>query len=362
MKPQYKAVVTAILLFSAVAALGDDGKPPKISDENRALIIRIFNAEQVFARSFFPMGKVGLKIDETGKILPDAIELRQMVAQYGPAAKPGDRVKITNVLFKGKMIIFEINGGPVKKKKWYERLSVSGMGGEVAPMDKSGDPTSLDINSRGSYVALVFKDYIPTITAQDVKKLLRPVLDFNATNAAQAYAESLPPIVQQAIKNHRALVGMDRDMVVYAMGRAPRKIRDRDGTTDYEEWIYGEPPKEVTFVRFVGDRVVRIETMKVDGQKEVRTAKEVDLDKGMDAETLAKKQEASEPEEKKDAPTLLRPGERPVVGTPGAPNKSTVPGGTGPSVPPNQLPPPSAPGSNPTTNPDPGSGGMNTPQ
>jgi len=156
--------------------------------------------------------------------------------------------------------------------------------------------------------------------------MLKPVFDFNAMNAAQAYAEALPPIVQQAIKNHRALVGMDKDMVVYAMGRAPKKVRDKDGDTEYEEWIYGEPPKEVNFVRFVGDRVIRIETMKVDGEKEVRTAKEIDLDAGHDARTVAKKQTDDSPsDEKKSGPSLMRPGETTVTATPGAPNHTPMP-------------------------------------
>jgi len=150
MNPHRKAVLAAALLLSAtVAFAGDKDKRPKLTDENRAMIIRNFNAELVFVRSYFPMGKVGIKIDETGKVSPDPMLLRQLVADSGPAAKPGDRVKITNVIFKGNAILFEINGGPVKKKKWYERVSVSGMGGEVAPMDKSGDPSSLDVNSRG---------------------------------------------------------------------------------------------------------------------------------------------------------------------------------------------------------------------
>jgi hypothetical protein len=360
MNPHRKAVLAAALLLSAtVAFAGDKDKQPKLSDENRAMIIRNFNAEQVFVRSYFPMGKIGIKIDETGKISPDAMQLRQLVADSGPAAKPGDRVKITNVIFKGNAILFEINGGPVKKKKWYERVSVSGMGGEVAPMDRSGDPNNLEVNSRGSYVALAFKDYVPTLTTDQIKTMLKPVFDFNAMNAAQAYAEALPPVVQQAIKNHRALVGMDKDMVVYAMGRAPKRIRDKDGETEYEEWIYGEPPKEVNFVRFVADRVIRIETMKVDGEKEVRTAKEIDLDAGHDARTLAKKQtDDSSSDEKKSGPSLMRPGETTVTATPGAPNRTPMPGGQQGPNPTTPGQPPNLPGNDPTGAPPNIPGGM----
>jgi len=359
MNPHKAVLAAALFLLASAAFAGDKEKPNKINDQNRAMIIRNFSAEQVFVRSYFPLGKIGIKIDDTGKVTPNEMTLRQLVADSGPAAKPGDRVKITNVIFKTNAILFEINGGPVKKKKWYERVSVGGMGGDVAPLDRSGDPSSLEVNSRGSYVALAFKDYVPELTAEQIKTMLKPVFDFNATNAAQAYAEALPPVVQQAIRNHRALVGMDKDMVVYAMGRAPKKIRDRDGATDYEEWIYGEPPKEVNFVRFVGDRVVRIETMKVNGEKEVRTAKEVDLDAGRDPNTVAKKQTTDDQsDEKKSGPSLMRPGEKTVTATPGAPNRTPMPGGQPTGTPPTVGQPPNMPGSSPTGAPPNIPGGM----
>jgi hypothetical protein len=58
----------------------------------------------------------------------------------------------------------------------------------------------------------------------------------------------------------------------------------------------------VDFVRFVGDEVVRVENMKVDGQKTVRTQKEVDLE----APEAAK---AAQPSQDAAPPTLRRPGE-----------------------------------------------------
>jgi hypothetical protein len=362
MNPHRKAVLAAALVLLALPCLaGDKGKSQKLTDQDRQMIIRNFQAELVFCHAYFPLGKVGLKITPEGKVTPSAQEVHAMVTQYGPAAKPGDRVKITNVYFKGSAIIFEINGGPVKKKKWYERVSLGAGGGEVAPMDRSGDPTNLEINNRGSYIALVFKDNIPPVTSDQIKTMLKPVLDFTSMSAAQAYAVSLPPIVQNAIKNHQALVGMDKDMVMASMGRAPKKIRDNDGTNDYEEWIYGEPPKEVNFVRFVGDRVTRIETMKVDGEKLVRTQKEIDLDSITNANTVAKKQDTQEEEPKADAPSLMRPGEKTVGATPGArqdPKQTPVPGGqTGPQSP-QPGRPDNMPGSDPTGAPPNIPGGM----
>jgi hypothetical protein len=362
MIPHRKTVlmgVLALLLLPLLSAQNKDkekaAKPPKLTPETRTLIIRNFQAELPFARRYFPMGKVGLQIDATGKITPSEGEVRQMVADYGPAAKPGDRVRITNVFFKGSNIVFEINGGPVKRKKWYQRLEVGSVGGVTTP--GGGDPTVVDTNARGSYVVLAFKDYIPELTGNQIRAMLKPVLDFNSMSAAEAYAKAMPPIVQKAIKDHKALVGMDRDMVLASMGRPPKKYRDHDGQTDYEEWIYGEPPEEVNFVRFVGDRVVRIETMKVDGQKVVRTAKEVDLDQG--AQTLAQKNDSEDQSDQK-APSLLRPGEQPVNSQPGArndPNKTPPPGGPPPNTPPGMPDPSQMPAPNPGGMP-PGPGGM----
>jgi hypothetical protein len=138
-----------------------------------------------------------------------------------------------------------------------------------------------------------------------ISTLLYPVLDFNARDKEQAYLDTVPPKVKEAIQAHHVLVGMNQEMVLHAKGKPPRKVRERDGETEYEEWIYGEPPADVDFVRIVGDEVIRVETMKVDGIKIVRTEKEVVLPQ-LDKDKEAKK----EPEEHPGtAPSLRRPGE-----------------------------------------------------
>jgi hypothetical protein len=118
-------------------------------------------------------------------------------------------------------------------------------------------------------------------------------------------------------------------MVIFAKGRPPKKIRERPEEVEYEDWIYGTPPQDVDFVRFVGDEVVRVETMKVDGQKIVRTEKEVDLAKP----ALAAKQQ----ERPANAPTLRRPGEEMPDATPQ--NPSHVPP-IAPAPPPDKSPGP----------------------
>src|SRR3954452_949234 len=165
------------------------------------------------------------------------------MAGYGLSLKPGDRARITDIKFKDKSIIFEINGGPAKKKKWYEHIQVSGMGGTVQP----GQPTD-DTNIRGSFVELAFDKFVPDLKPDELKRLLDPVMNFHAKSATEAYLDTIPAPAKKAITDHRALVGMNREMVTYAKGRPPQKHREKDGDTEYEEWIYGTPPQQVEFI------------------------------------------------------------------------------------------------------------------
>ena len=300
--------ITALLLFiplvAASAFAGDEpsaasSQAPRISKQTRMELVHLFNAELVYIRTAFPMGRDGLKL-KNGAVSPSGPELQQKLALWGPAAKPGDAARISNVVFKDNFIHVEINGGPVKKQKWYDHISVGGVDGSSAPVA----PSDSNANARGSFVDVLFDNYVPEMTGADLKAMLRPVLDFDAKSREEAYLETVPPKVKQAIENHHVLVGMNREMVTYAKGRPPKKVRERDGETEYEEWIYGEPPQDVEFVRFIGDEVTRLETMRVDGQKVVKTEKEVDLEP---TPKVAKRDDVRPP----TAPTLHRAGENP---------------------------------------------------
>ena len=85
------------------------------------------------------------------------------------------------------------------------------------------------------------------MSAAQLRDLLLPVLDFNARNKEEAYLDTVPPKVKEAIKAHHILVGMNTDMVVHAVGKAPKKVRERDGDTEYEEWIYGRASARCRF-------------------------------------------------------------------------------------------------------------------
>jgi hypothetical protein len=299
--------VLLICLFLSVAASAEDPKAPepkvpppdaqKLSHQTRLDIIHAFNAELVYLRTSFPMGKTGLRL-QNGQLSPSGTALEQLMQMWGPAAKAGDQARITDVVIKDKFIHMEINGGPVHRQKWYQHISVGGSGGEtpIAPSDAGANP-------RGSFVDLYFDKYVPEMTAPQLKELLWPVFNFQAKTAEEAYLETIPPKAKEAILKHEVLVGMNRDMVIHSVGRPPRKIREKKDDNEYEEWIYGEPPQDVNFVRMMGDEVVRVETMKVSGEKIVRNEKEVDL---QTAVASAEEAPAAKPA---NAPTLRRPGE-----------------------------------------------------
>ena len=296
---------------------------PPMSRETRLEIIRDFETQLVYSRTLFPMGSKGLVLRD-GVITPNGQNLQQLLALWGPSIKPGDPAHISYVKIHDNHIHFDLNGGAVHRKKWYEHIQVSGANGASVPLsqDQSTD------NPHGSYLDVYFDKYVPEMTATQLRAFLFPVLDFNAKSKEEAYLDTVPPKVKEAIKAHYVLVGMNTEMVVHARGKPPKKVREKDGDTDFEEWIYGEPPQDVDFVRIIGDEVVRVETMKVGGQKIVRTDKEIILPKPEEKE--AKREEQERPA---GAPSLRRPGEDSEDVPKPADGVNPVPPVTPPSIP-----------------------------
>ena len=294
------------------------GHPP-VTKQTRLELIRTMQAEFGFAKRLIPKGEKGLQLTSAGQISPDEQAVAMQVATYGPAAKPGDKLQITDVIIKNSEIVFDINGGSKKKGHWYDHVQVGGGGGMVPVHQEKG------ANNPGCTLALVFPKYVPEMTATDLKKLLSPLIDFTVKSPTQAYIDTLPPKLKQSIENHQALVGMNKEMVIDALGRPPKRIRESDGEVDYEEWIYGAPPADVQFVRFVNEEVIRVEHIQVGGEKVVKTAREVKVNAVTGAATVvdpnapqtasaqapSESSQAQTAEAKKPpkAPTLRRPGE-----------------------------------------------------
>ena len=126
------------------------------------------------------------------------------------------------------------------------------MGGTTQPISQA--PPVL---TYGSYITLAVKGKGSEVTADEVKKLLGSVLDFERHSPTVLYSPTVPPQFKDAIKKHEVLVGMDRDTVLSSKGPPDRKVREMREGVEEEDWIYGFPPHSL-FVTFDGDAVVAV--------------------------------------------------------------------------------------------------------
>ena len=141
----------------------------------------------------------------------------------------GDLVQITKVTLDDDKIVLEINGGMKGKRKWYENVEV-GMGSRTTPIGQSNTNAP-----GGTYLSVEFGKPVPPLQAADLKKMLAPILDFEKHSATEQTMESLPPEVQQAVKEKRAIEGMDRDQVILALGKPRTKMRETKEGLELED-------------------------------------------------------------------------------------------------------------------------------
>jgi hypothetical protein len=133
-----------------------------------------------------------------------------------------------------------------------------------------------DQEPQGSRLTLDFKGHMPELTGSQIKSLLNPLISFDVKTPVQAFTDTLPPKLKEAILNHHVIVGMSTDMVIFALGQPQRKVREMEGQMPFEEWIYGAPPKDVEFVRINGNRVIRLEVAKMGEKPEIFEKDEVE--------------------------------------------------------------------------------------
>jgi len=220
-------------------------------------IVRYVSGEFAKARKPIPSGKKGFKI-EVGKKIDDN-DLRNALRGRSPAANVGDTVQITSIEFRSKEILIQINGGAKGHFNLRDHVQI-GMGGPTgssAPMSSNG---SVQQQAVGGTLILDYGRDVPDMSADDVMTDLQAFLDFSKEHSgAVNWIDTLPPQFKQAITDREALVGMNHEMVLAALGRPEHKVRERDPDgTETEDWIYGTPPARTTFVTFTGDKVIRI--------------------------------------------------------------------------------------------------------
>ena len=238
--------VTCLLASSFLAA--DD----KLNFEERIEITRGLLAEYATAKVILPRSTKALPFEAaTGKY--DKAAWSDAGKTNGPAARVGDLVQVTKVDLDDKQITLQINGGMKGKRKWYEHVEV-GMGGNTSPVGRGQNTNA----PGGTAIALQFDKRLTAMKASEIKKLLAPILDFEKRSATEAFVESLPPEVKQAIQEKKAIEGMDREQVLLALGVPRRKTRETKDGYEEEDWIYGEPPGKLTFVTFRGAKVFKV--------------------------------------------------------------------------------------------------------
>jgi hypothetical protein len=216
-------------------------------------IVRFVDGEYAHAVRSLPNGKEGF-IMHVQKPFDDSM-LHRVVQSHGAAVNPGDTVQITDMKFKKNEIIVLINGGGNKHGSWRDRLQIgiSGLPTSSTTPDNNGP----DTGPNGTTLILEFDGPIPEMTPDELKAKLAPVLNFSAQrSAAVIWAETLPPAMEKAIEEKRAIVGMTREMVEAAVGKPEKKTREKNANGDeIEDWIYGTPPAVTLFVTFIGEKV-----------------------------------------------------------------------------------------------------------
>jgi len=225
----------------------------KLTEDGKVDILRGVLSEYATVKILLPRSKKPLPFQSDGVWNKELWQ--QSERELGAAARVGDLVQITHLNIENDRIVLEINNGlKGARGNWKDHVQV-GVGGQTRPISTQQNSNA----PGGTSIVLLFGQPIPDIQADDIKKILAPVLDFALQNAADNYFDKLPEPIKIAIKANKVIVGMDRDQVLLSVGKPRHKERNitSDGT-EMEDWIYGDPPGKITFVTFAGSKVTRV--------------------------------------------------------------------------------------------------------
>lgn len=288
-----------------------------LDPKTKLMLVRYLEAEQGFAMRPLPRGHKGLTLEANGKLSPAGESYLNMATSNGLSAKPGDRVVITNVKIDHSRIILDLNGGPDAKHRFLRHVQI-GMGDPTY-----GDPTQPIVQDAGEVptgarITLEFHHDVPELTGNDVESLLTPLISFKVQTPIEAYTATLPPALKKAIMDHEVWVGMTDQMVLFAKGRPNKKYRETEENMPVTIWMYGTPPETVNFVRFNGNRVIKVEIARVGQPLEILTKDEVTPLLTSSGTTLAAVQHAHPVQEgdvQRD-PNTQAPAPPPTLGAP----------------------------------------------
>jgi hypothetical protein len=211
-------------LVAVVSLLPPLSFADKLTFEDRVELMRGLMAEYANAKVLVPHSKKALEFDGT-KGTYNKVVWGEIAKESGPAARVGDTVQVTKVDIETDRIVLQLNGGYKGGRHWYSNVQMGGgVGGnpQTRPID-----TNTDVNAPGgTSIVIVFHQPLEPIKATAIKKMLAPVLDFDRHSVTEVFSETLPPETQKAIKEKRALVGMDHEQVIMALGRPAHKSRE----------------------------------------------------------------------------------------------------------------------------------------
>lgn len=240
-------------------------KNSTLQDTSKLALIRYVSGEFAKARKPLPGGKEGFTLLADKPV--DEESLNKAISTRGAAINTGDNCQVTGLEFREHTIIVDVNGGGRPRKSWRDRVQIGMVGApfptttttSTTPGQEQGPPGFQQ--GRGGTIYVQFAKNVPDLTPDDLKQLLSPFLDFAKERSASVmWIDTLPPEMKKAITERHAVVGMNRDEVVAAMGKPDRKVRERDAQgNDTEDWIYGHPPEKTIFVHFIGEHVTVIE-------------------------------------------------------------------------------------------------------
>ncbi len=298
---------------SATADVNTDFKPThvelpdeRMDERGRRELIRDLQSEQGFAHRELPIA-ANLTLQANGNLTPGAAGYKKLIYDKGEFAKIGDRVSVTAIEVKGERLMVDLNGGPYAKHRFMRHIQI-GVGGPTGGSTLGGNLNDGG-EATGCRVTLVFEGGVPEVSAPQVKALLYPLVDFGVKSGPEAYADTLPAPLKKAIARHEVLVGMNRQMVIAAMGAPESKVRERDAEGPYEEWIYGHQPQTVKFVRFNGDRVSLVKVAALGKAIEVHDQDELAGDSPSKPTKTIEEGDAQGNATKRGAPTLKAAGE-----------------------------------------------------
>ena len=236
-------------------------KKATLQESSKLELIRYVSGEFAKAAKSLPAGKEGFLLYVEKPVNQEL--LQRAVATHGAVVHAGEQVQITKLEFRDHTIVVDVNGGGRGKRRFLDHVQI-GMGGGVPTMRSTTEaqevgPPGLQPGA-GSTLFLEFNKSIPDLSPEDLKQLLSPFLDFAKQRSASVqWFDTLPTDIKKAIQERTARIGMDREMVVAAIGKPAHKVRERDSEgNEIEDWIYGTPPDRTVFVRFTGDKVTSI--------------------------------------------------------------------------------------------------------